>query len=335
VHGVLVNGSIESVPVSIPVLNNAITPWWEAPVAPWELELNNLSDSTNLRNKTLAQFKEVQISPIILIKSADYAALVQNFIVYPITARGDQGYTSSIQKTTYSIYLLLFVFSVFFILSKRFTVSSDAKLLVLFVALLLCSVALAWAEFSVFRYFVFIAFFTICFLSLGVEAVKRFNSRLVMVMILALIVLTTVMLTVEIRRDLNYAHTVGHRAIPGNIGGVNETMAAAMYLDTVVPANESIFSNIQELGYYADRKLVWDDRLFFIDNRSALLDIMQNYNFNYVVLPYYSSSVTEAQWKYYLGVPKESAFDLLLQDKKYFTVREKYNAFVIYERVHE
>ena len=161
---------------------------------------------------------------------------------------------------------------------------------------------------------------------------KKVNNQVKVILVFLLLVFIFVAVGSEISRDISYKYTVGHRYLPvSNEGGLSETIELSKFLKEKVPKEEAIFSNIAELGYYSERKLVWDDRLFYVDDEKKLIEILRNYNFIYLVIPYYSGSLPKKSWQYYQAIPSDSTFNTLLSKNETFTIVDKKIAFTIYK----
>ncbi len=328
------SGSIGLTPPGIPLVDTfLLNPWWESNINDWEIELNNLSDSANLREKTLLQFKEIQLSPQNLLKSKNYLGIVQEFFIYPIMEKGHRGYSPITQKDTFRSFGFILILFVSFLPSYYFSIKKGGNFRFFNIALFLIilTILFGWMKVSVFRHFLFVTPLTIFFILYPLKTLGRKN-RFIFLLILFLILLTLfINLGFEIQRDLNYQYTVGHRALPVKEGGLSETIEMSNFIKTNVPKEENIFTNIAEFSYYFDRKIIWDDRLFFIEKEEDVLRMLDHYNFKYVVVPFYSGTVNKDEWKYYLGIPKDSTFNSLLNDKNYFNLIKEYNGFKIYK----
>jgi hypothetical protein len=328
-------GSVGIQPPGIPFLDShVLDPWWNNDSSEWEIYLDEISNKELLRKRTLGQFKEVQLSAKNLLNSRNYFGIIQEFFIHPIIPQGHQGYSPVSQNETFKPFLLLLLL---FLISIPIYIQSlkdkkELKFFSLFLFLTILLVFFAWSFSSVFRYFLFVDALTLSFLIFPLLFIRR-KSKYVFVLLLFLILIMLFFnLSSEIKRDLNYQYSVGHRSLPTKEGGLQETMELSQFLKESTKEKELIFSNIAELGYYSDRKLIWDDRLFFIDNQTTLLQFLKNYDFNYLVIPYYSGKFDKKEWVYYQGIPSDSLFNKLLKEGKVFIQIESYRAFTLYKK---
>lgn len=328
------SGTFGVYPPGVPIIDSLMDPWWQEEVASWETELNSLSNSDNLRERTLSQFKQIQISPQNLIKSQNYGGLIQHFFVYPIIYQGNREYSPRNVSDIYPFYLFLLILCIFYFVEKKsptFNKNKRSKTYSTFLVMLLLFTLIFWFRFSVFRYFLFFSFLSIAFFALGLYYVlRKVNKMSKILVVFIFFIFTFTILSTEIERDLNYEYTVSHRTIPNQAGGVFETEQAGEFLKNVTLPEENIFSNIPELNYYANRPIIWDDRLFFIEEPD-LIDVIKYYNFTYLAIPYYSGNLKKSEWRYNEGIPLDSAFNSLLKDSSYFTEVRKYGALTIYK----
>ncbi len=328
------SGSIGLTPPGIPLVDTFfLNPWWESDINSWEIELNNLSNSTNLREKTLLQFKKIQLSPQNLLKSKNYLGIVQEFFIYPIIEEGHRGYSPITQKNSFRpFFFMLILFALFIPYYYQFIKKENSfKVFNLILFLTILIVLFGWMKVSVFRYFLFVTPLTLIFFIYPLVNLKNKNKYAFLLMFFLIMLTLFINLGFEIQRDLNYQYTIGHRALLIKEGGLSETIEISNFIKTNVPKEENIFTNVAEFSYYFDRKIIWDDRLFFIEKEEDILKMLNHYNFKYVIVPFYSGTIDKKYWKYYEGIPSDSTFNKLLINSKYFIVVKEYNAFKIYK----
>lgn len=73
--------------------------------------------------------------------------------------------------------------------------------------------------------------------------------------------------------------------------------------------------------------------MFFIDDIETLRRVLENYDYEYVVLPFYSGSTVKDNWLYYQAVPADSVFYTLLNDEKFFNIIETNETFTAYKKI--
>ncbi|MCK9596040.1 hypothetical protein M0R19_02570 [Candidatus Pacearchaeota archaeon] len=325
-------GSIGLTPPGIPIIDQYILhPWWNSSPSAWESTLDILSDSESLRKITLIQFNNIQISPLNLFKNHNYLGIVQEFFIYPVMSQGHQGYSPITQEYTFKIFCFLLIFSLVFSFKINYKkIKPDLKLFIVGVISLLIFTLIGWARSPVFRYFIFIDFLMLILLVLPILEFKKINKKIAILIIFIVMMSICINLASEVKRDNNYIYTVGHQALISQNGGIFESIELSKFIKDNTPTDSFVFTNIAEVGFYSERKIIWDDRLFFIKNKDDLKKILKNYNFDYLVIPYYSGVESYDNWKYYQGIPKDSEFNKLLLDNSVFTKIKVYNSSTLY-----
>ncbi|MCX7697839.1 MAG: glycosyltransferase family 39 protein [Candidatus Goldbacteria bacterium] len=325
--------SLTLIPKGIPFIEEKIlNPWWNNELEEWDKKLNDMVNYKELRAKTLNQFKEVQMSLQNLINKRDYGAIIQNFFLYPINNKGIQGYSSIVQKNIYKSFLILFIISfIFFIKFYKSNILQEnfryyIKLLIFSIFI----VIIGWFYNSVFRYYIYIGTLTLFLIFYFLLIILRENKYIFLIVFFVSFLFTIFNIKEEIKRDFDYQYTIGHRFLSSKNGGLYEVMEASHYIKNNTFKNQNIFSNIPEISYYAERKIIWDDRLFFIEKEMDLIFFLKKFNFKYLAIPFYSGTVDKKDWRYFDGIPSDSLFNKLLQNSKYFSLVKKYNGFTIY-----
>jgi hypothetical protein len=308
--------------------------WWNQQKATWEVNLDKDANTPKLRENEYAQFKNaVQRSPSSQYRDTGIVGTINEFSLYPISRITTEGYQSVVASKLAPLFLLLATFGLFLILKTK-ELFIRYKTFFICILVFYITTAALWIKQPVFRYYIYILpFSSIIYAVASIYILEKVSiSSLKYIFVTTLLIFIPLNLYQEVERDLAYAHTAMHRTVPNNQGGLNDSISFANKIRN--NDNSSyVFTPMVEIAYYERKRYLWDDRLFFINNRDKLIEYLDHYDFSYVVLPFYSGSTNLQNWVYYEGVPSDSTFNKLLKNPKYFHKVESNNTFTAYKRV--
>jgi 4-amino-4-deoxy-L-arabinose transferase-like glycosyltransferase len=308
--------------------------WWNQPEQKWEKSMDAEVNAKALKETTQLQFKQVQKSPLNLYDYAGISGLINEFNLYPVSGRSTEGYQSTVPYQLYLIFLLIFFIGIIALIEPKWrkNITNEARVPFTFLVITLLLATFFWFKQPVFRYYIYVLMISTLILALGIEFILRRSHKYIGIgLILILITLINYNLVSEVNRDKQYVHTAMHKTIPSRGGGLvdSENFGAQIQSDS----SNKIFTPMVEIAYYSRKSQLWDDRLFFAKNKKSLSNYLTHYNFNYVVLPFYSGASTKASWTYDQGVPSDSSFYELLNDPHYFKIVKHNQTFTAYKRI--
>lgn len=308
--------------------------WWNQKPAKWEVELNALVDVDSLRQKTYAQFKEVQRSPGNLVTEYGITGLINQYNAYSTAPVSTEGYQSSVPSKTYLIFLLLILLAPIAIFALKRDNHRDLVVPGLYLLVQAILGTLLWVRQPVFRYYIYLLITSFLLYSISLvfllKKLPRQSSALLMAIVISAVAINDYN---EVKRDLNYKYTAMHRALPGTNGGLADSIAYGQKEASRSSAKNHIFTPMVEVAYYSHKSYLWDNRLFFVHDKEKLIEMIGHYDFDTVVVPFYSGSLSMADWRYSEGIPSDSTFQKLLEDTSYFQVVERNATFTAYRRV--
>ena len=326
--------SLTPSPVGIEMFDNFFKDaWWNQELQSWELSLNDSVNEKELREMTQEQFKTVQITPSELLNVAGPLGLLNEFSILPLSARTNEGYQSTIAKQLAPIGALLAILSIAALLARRKMIIQNWPIFSFYIGLLTVTF-IFWGKQPVFRYYMYILIISALLYAVALDFLIEKSSRKITVPILAALIAVGLSgVSSEVARDIKYQHTAIHRAIPNDKGGLKDSITFAEKVRDENDQSEFIFTPMTEIAYYSRKRLLWDNRLFFVNDEIKLEEYLKHYNYKFVVLPFFSGQQTKANWAYYDGVPSDSKFYELLSDPNKYRVIQQNDTFIAYQRI--
>lgn len=320
--------TISPVPPWIPYVDTVLlTPRWKKQAVQERESKINVSVSNDVIKKiTYNQFVEnIQISPRQHIEANSYVKVVQNFLPLQISSQWTQGYHLPFSKRIGRFNLLLLCFGLLFLVVHY----RSQKKYIHFAVLSFLIVLLFSLKFTVFRYYINSVVLFLLLFSYGIYAVWLYGRKVNSFLLYSILVIFSVLtLTQEFKKNIAYQHSIGHRLTNGS-WWIAELVALAKQ-PTLFAGSGDIFTPILEAAYYLDKKIYWDEKFFFIQNKADLIAGLQQAGVRYVLNPFYSTQVKRKNRKYYDGIPVDSTMGQLLLREDCFTRLHDAEAFDFY-----
>jgi len=316
-------GTIFSYPTSNPIINSVFpNSYWQREKPLWEERLDKATNFEKIYGDLVERSYE-EANPYLfdLIRKEGYQSALQRYSFLPIFPDADQHFYST-KRYGHGAFFFLFVMGIVSSLLRN----DDWDIRLLF-AILFVSSILGWGFVSPSqRYFFFFTYTFSVYAFRNILSIIRFRYiRILLLMVI--IVCTSINLASKIDYDLNYQYTILHTKMWGTGGGVPEIMRARGFAVENI-ANDIIFSQSQQFAYYWDKKIIWDPRLFYIQNETQIVHIFADrYNTSYVVIPTFTLDTNK---KSFLYIPHNSTFYEMLINQRYFRLLGEFESFYVF-----
>lgn len=303
--------------------------WWNQEKKEWENDLDKNVNTQKIRRMTYGQFTEIQISPKKLFEKRGVFGVLNQFSLYPIVDFSTEGYQSKIPSELNNFFGLLIIIFIIYIFKNHKLLTNKV---IFFIIPLYVFVILFWFKQPTFRYYFYISSLSVIAYSISINYLLKTLSKTFMPITILLILLL-------IGKDLNttrerlhlFNYTAMYRPIIDQNGGLRNSIDFGGLIKNT--SSKTIFTPMVEICFYSGKRQIWDNRLFFVEDINDLKKYLKNYDFEYVVLPFYSGINNLKNWQYYNGIPSDSVFYELINDTEYFEMVEKNNAFTAYKRI--
>jgi 4-amino-4-deoxy-L-arabinose transferase-like glycosyltransferase len=339
IFGLKTRGTVSYSPPGLPIVDKYISnPWWNWPKNQTEKKLALESNQVELTNKINNYNRNKRSFIQDQLKDKHPANVLQDYGVLGFSSDANQHWFSPTSFAN-GFYLLIFIVG-FFVYVTRYR-RTDYSLFLLPLFILVTYYLMAVAE---LRYFYIFNILLIVFSAIGFLALIKTVRNPQFEMLLCCFFAASLLLVniSEVNHSRSYHYSIAHNLTPVGTGLV-ELKRFYPKSSSMPPGNVFTFAN-SEVGYYLNRKTVWDSRLFFVTKKEVPI-YLDAYNVKLIVLPRYLVTPTTYNFilkndkpntkKYWGGnsVPLDSGFFAYIQDQTKARLVQNSPALLIYERL--
>lgn len=315
--------------------NFFVDAWWNEPLADWEVALGNTARQKISGSKIYDQYYDSLNPPQKTFSHTGIQGIINEFSLLPVAPSSESFQTKAKGYGIVDFSWIILLLAIPGLLSVK--KNKNAAFLLSFVFTTVLSSLLFWYKQPQFRYYIYALFMSVFMYAAAFSAIdkictKFFKQILIVVLIgISYIQFEGIKSEFLFLSKLNYSAM--YRLLPDSNGGLDTSIKFAKSLKQTSDQSKPVFTSMKEIAFYSGKKFSWDYRLFLVDSQEELLGYLDHYDFDYIVLPFYSGKTPTAYWRYYDGIPSDSTFYEVLQDERYFRMVESNSTFTAYERI--
>jgi len=326
----------------IPILDNYVFhPWWNWEKEEWDKQLDKDSNWRYYEEKRMQYSLKSRSTMLENLMNGNIKSTIQFFSAFPLSSKvGEyhifQGYIWS------PLFLFLVVIGILGYLvsiKKNLEASKNLAFKNFNLVLIILTVLFIYVFLNggiILRHMFYFLILCMIFYGYGIYFIAKKLSKLGKILLVMVVIIALIQTSMfSYQKKLDFKNSFGHVFLQK--GGRKDLKI--LKKEIKLPEHKNIFAPAEEVPYYLNRRVIWDERIFFVSEEKLPLYFM-HFNVSYLIIPKwmlreiiggkYNKIDNYPTGNVWNPVPTDSAFYKLLIEEKHFKKVKEYGGFYVY-----